>query len=266
MSEEIQIVEEKINIEANNSFGYTKTRWEDLLGSPSDNPDYLLSNLNDVDVSGIDDNKILKYNSTSGKWEMADDTGGTSAVWGNITGTLSDQLDLQSELDLKLDISAFIPAGSDKELQYNDNGSFGGTSNATIESEGLQISFGSKLLFSDAKLYELIPGFLFLEVGGSSIMSITSTGFGIASSSGAQFLNEVPSATNPTIIPRQSDFTSGIGSSANGILSHIAGGVEGIRLTSTQVIMANLPTSDPSIANALWVDSSAGYVVKQSQG
>ena len=35
-----------------------------------------LNNLDDVDTTGLANNKILKYNSTTGKWAMADDGGG----------------------------------------------------------------------------------------------------------------------------------------------------------------------------------------------
>ena len=38
-----------------------------------------ISNLTDVDTAGIADEKILKYNSTSGKWEIGDAGGGTAA-------------------------------------------------------------------------------------------------------------------------------------------------------------------------------------------
>ena len=37
-----------------------------------------LNKLDDVDISGIANNKILKYNSSTSKWEMATDSGGRS--------------------------------------------------------------------------------------------------------------------------------------------------------------------------------------------
>jgi hypothetical protein len=41
----------------------------------------------------------------------------------------------------------------------------------------------------------------------------------------------------------------------------------GIELkTEGDVVMLNLPTSDPTNAGQLWADSSAGYVLKVSQG
>ena len=48
-----------------------------------------IKDLGDVDVTGITNNKILKYNSTSGKWVIADDSGGTGSGSSTFTG-LSD--------------------------------------------------------------------------------------------------------------------------------------------------------------------------------
>ena len=49
-----------------------------------------IKDLGDVDVTGIANNKILKYDSTSGKWIMADDSGGTgsgSSTFSGLTDT-----------------------------------------------------------------------------------------------------------------------------------------------------------------------------------
>lgn len=74
-----------------------------------------------------------------------------AALWGGITGTLSNQTDLQSALDLKvptsrtltingtaLDLSAnrswtvsATPGGSDTQIQFNDSGAFGGDDDFT---------------------------------------------------------------------------------------------------------------------------------------
>ena len=48
-----------------------------------------IKDLGDVDVTGIANNKILKYDSTSGKWVIADDSGGTGSGSSTFTG-LSD--------------------------------------------------------------------------------------------------------------------------------------------------------------------------------
>jgi len=68
--------------------------------SDDDLSDNSINDLSDVDTTGVANGKVLKYNSTSNKWEIGDD---------NIT----------------------FPAGSDGQLQYNDGGSFGGTSGLT---------------------------------------------------------------------------------------------------------------------------------------
>ena len=39
-----------------------------------------LGNLSNVDTTGLANNKILKYNSTSGNWEIADDAGAGSGI------------------------------------------------------------------------------------------------------------------------------------------------------------------------------------------
>ena len=49
-----------------------------------------LNELEDVDLTGIADGYILKYNSTSGNWEPNEVTGGLASDWGSITdSTLS---------------------------------------------------------------------------------------------------------------------------------------------------------------------------------
>jgi len=61
-----------------------------------------MSDLTDVDLTDLANEKILKYNSTTEKWECVDESGGGGGgTWGSITGTISDQTDLQSALDAK---------------------------------------------------------------------------------------------------------------------------------------------------------------------
>lgn len=61
-----------------------------------------LKELDDVNTDGATNNQVLKYNSTTQTWLPADDTSGVSGVsWGSITGTLSNQTDLQTALDTK---------------------------------------------------------------------------------------------------------------------------------------------------------------------
>lgn len=62
----------------------------------------------DVDETGIADGKTLQYDSGSGEWQMVDFP--NSAVWGAITGTLSDQTDLQTALNGKQATGNYITA------------------------------------------------------------------------------------------------------------------------------------------------------------
>ena len=58
-----------------------------------------LSQLNDVNLGTLSNDDVLKYNSTTGLWENG--VGGGGGTWGSITGTLSDQTDLQIALNAK---------------------------------------------------------------------------------------------------------------------------------------------------------------------
>src|ERR671923_222920 len=52
--------------------------------------------------------------------------GGGGGTWGSITGTLSDQTDLQNALNAR------SPGGSDTQIQYNNAGNFGGSANLSF--------------------------------------------------------------------------------------------------------------------------------------
>ena len=84
-----------------------------------------ISTLDDVSLNNIVNGQILKYNATTQKWENSAASGG--GTWGNITGTLSDQTDLQNALNAKQntisDLSTIrngASAGA-TALQPNDN-------------------------------------------------------------------------------------------------------------------------------------------------
>ena len=59
-----------------------------------------ISSLTDVSLSSLASGETLVYNSSNSKWENKTIN---SAVWGNISGTLSDQTDLQTALNGKQD-------------------------------------------------------------------------------------------------------------------------------------------------------------------
>lgn len=58
-----------------------------------------LNHLTDVTITSPQDTQHLIYNGTSEQWENT--AGITSVAWGDLTGTLSNQTDLQTALDLK---------------------------------------------------------------------------------------------------------------------------------------------------------------------
>ena len=72
---------------------YNSTNPDGFISSAS------LSGLTDTSISSPAGGQIIIYNSTSGKWENANAP--VAAVWGNITGTLSNQTDLQNALNAK---------------------------------------------------------------------------------------------------------------------------------------------------------------------
>jgi len=74
---------------------------------------------------------------------------------------------------------------------------------------------------------------LFLITGGLARLQITNTGLNVEGI--ARISNVVPSATVPNLWPRGNDPNTGIGLAGADQLSLIAGGVEGIRVTSSEV-------------------------------
>ena len=59
------------------------------------------------------------------------------------------------------------------------------------------------------------------------------------STDGPAILNEDSSGTNPVFIPDKDDFTTGIGSSGNGLLDLIAGGTQALQVSATQTTIIN---------------------------
>jgi len=59
-----------------------------------------LEEASDVDTTGIADGNVLKWDSANSKWIVSSDL--TTTTWGSITGTLSNQTDLQTALDTKV--------------------------------------------------------------------------------------------------------------------------------------------------------------------
>jgi len=68
-----------------------------------------LDSLSDVTINSPTHGQVLTFDSGSQEWKNADPTGGGgggSAAWGSITGTLSNQTDLQAALNLKANTSS----------------------------------------------------------------------------------------------------------------------------------------------------------------
>ena len=72
---------------------YDSTNPEGYISSAS------VASLTDVSLTNVTNNQALLYNTTTQKWENKDIV--ISTAWGDITGTLADQTDLQQALDGK---------------------------------------------------------------------------------------------------------------------------------------------------------------------
>lgn len=80
-----------------------------------------LYQLHDVELSSPTDNQVLTYDSTSNTWKNENSAGGGGA-WGTITGTLSDQTDLQTALDTKVDENVAITGATKTKITYDAKG------------------------------------------------------------------------------------------------------------------------------------------------
>ena len=78
-----------------------------------------IASLTDVTLTGLADGQVLKYNSTTQKWENSTASGG-GGTWGSITGTLSNQTDLQTALNGKQTTSNLVTSisSSSTDTQY----------------------------------------------------------------------------------------------------------------------------------------------------
>lgn len=84
------------------------------------NLDEILAALkDDLDFTGNAD-KYIKVNATADGFEFAAVSGG--GTWGSITGTLSDQTDLQSALDAKLTANSPITGATKTKVTYDSKG------------------------------------------------------------------------------------------------------------------------------------------------
>ena len=64
-----------------------------------------LREISDVELTNLANNDTIKWDSTKNKWVNGIGGGGGGGTWGSITGTLSNQTDLQSALDAKENVA-----------------------------------------------------------------------------------------------------------------------------------------------------------------
>jgi flagellar motility protein MotE (MotC chaperone) len=76
----------------------------------------------DVNVEGVTNGQTIAWNSTTEKWEPSSGGGGGATAWGDITGTLSAQTDLQTALDGKVDENAAITGATKTKITYDAKG------------------------------------------------------------------------------------------------------------------------------------------------
>lgn len=76
--------------------------------------------LSDVNFSGITNGQVPVWDSTTHKWLPG--TGAGGGTWGSITGTLSDQTDLQAAFDNKVTKNSSITGATKTKITYDSKG------------------------------------------------------------------------------------------------------------------------------------------------
>ena len=113
----------------------------------------------------------------------------------------------------------------------------------------------------DSGFYENADDFISVAIAGVRHFAFGAgtNGFGGILSGAGRILNEVTSATNPTLLPFNTDVDSGIGQNANDQVSIIAGGVEGIRVVEAAAVITNtlFGTTSMNIAGGPALQSEA---------
>lgn len=108
----------------------------------------------------------------------------------------------------------------------------------------------------DTGFYESADDVLDISVGGTAKWEINGDYFHGLATGAPALRNETTSATNPTILPRQTDLDTGIGKAAADALSLIAGGVEGHRITEAGGAIVHVLTDDAGITGNLDVNGT----------
>ena len=100
-----------------------------------------LADLTDVSLEDLSDGQTIVYSEDEDKWINATVN---SAVWGNITGTLSSQTDLQNALDAK---QATLVSGTN--IKTINSQSILGSGNITVDALPSQTGQSGKFLTTD---------------------------------------------------------------------------------------------------------------------
>jgi len=118
----------------------------------------------------------------------------------------------------------------------------------------------------DTGFYETVDDSLTLSIAGAQAWFWSGVSFGGTLSNGPAFVNEVPSATNPTVIPGRSDPDTGIGWNAANEFSLIAGGVEHLRLSAASNAFMLAGTVASGDGGDLDLDAGASGTVAADAG
>lgn len=89
--------DERLDVSAIKGWENLKTKAKDFIVGGA----RFIKDLVDVRVTSPTNGQVLTWDATNNRWKNADATGGGGGTWGSITGTLSDQTDLQTALDGK---------------------------------------------------------------------------------------------------------------------------------------------------------------------
>lgn len=94
--------------------------------------------------------------------------------------------------------------------------------------------------------------------GGTGTFQWTAEGFKSALSGGPLLVNEAATATNPTVIPREQDATTGMGSAGAGIVTIVTGGTEAVRFDASQntTLAGNLTLIAPITIGSAEIDEA----------
>ena len=127
------------------------TNVDDLLGLPTNIPKGTFTNAEQiqgvpVDNTNIGNGKVLAYNSTNDKLEYVEGASGVSPTWGSISGTLSNQTDLQVALNGKANTSHTQEISTITNLQTTLDGKAPTSHTHTIANvTGLQTELDNKV-------------------------------------------------------------------------------------------------------------------------